>query len=137
MIFYKARRKMSSIKKKIYYHDTDAGGVVYYANYLKFFEEGRTEYLEERGIFTEELLKQGIAFVVANVDIEYLKPVKYKDTIEIHTEIEKTGNSSIIFLQKAVRDGIICCQAKITLVCVNGSIKPIRIPQEIINLLRR
>lgn len=92
------------IKKKIYYHDTDAGGVVYYANYLKYFEEGRTQYFETKGIFTEELLKEGIAFVVAKAEIEYKKPVRYKESIDIITGIEEIRNSSVVFYQRFLRE---------------------------------
>ncbi|MCX7705322.1 MAG: acyl-CoA thioesterase [bacterium] len=128
---------MSTIKKKIYYHDTDAGGVVYYANYLKYFEEGRTEFFEEKGIFTEELLKQGFAFVVARAEIEYKKPVRYKDVIEVFTDIEKTGISSIVFLQKIMMGELLCCQARITIVCVNENLKPVKIPECVKNVLGR
>ncbi|MGC8804579.1 MAG: YbgC/FadM family acyl-CoA thioesterase [Candidatus Ratteibacteria bacterium] len=116
------------ITKKIYYHDTDAGGVVYYANYLKFFEEGRTQYLEEKGIRTEKLLEENIAFVVAKAEIEYKKPVRYKDVIEVITDVEQVGNSSIVFIQRVIKDNIVCCDGRITIVCVNTQLKPIRIP---------
>ncbi|MCM8817621.1 MAG: acyl-CoA thioesterase [Candidatus Omnitrophica bacterium] len=128
---------MKTVKKKIYYHDTDAGGVVYYSNYLKFFEEGRTEYFEEKGLFTEELLKKGIAFVVAKAEIEYKRPVRYKDIIDVETQILEIGNTSITFEQKVMKDGVLCCQAKITIVCVNENLKPVRIPDDIKNVLRR
>jgi len=110
---------MKNVKKKIYYHNTDAGGVVYYGEYLKFFEEGRTELLADKGIHTEKLLNQKIAFVVAKAEIEYKKPVRYSDTIEILTEIESSGCSSIVFSQKIIKDDFICCRARITVVCVN------------------
>jgi len=116
------------ITKKIYYHDTDAGGVVYYANYLKFFEEGRTQYFEENGIYTEQLLEKNIAFVVAKADIEYKKPVRYKDLIHVITDVERIGNSSIVFFQKVMKDDMLCCEGRITIVCVNDQLKPIRIP---------
>ncbi|MCM8814540.1 MAG: acyl-CoA thioesterase [Candidatus Omnitrophica bacterium] len=128
---------MESIKKKIYYHDTDAGGVVYYSNYLKFFEEGRTEYFEKKGIFTEELLKQKIAFVVAKAEIEYKKPLRYKEKFEILTEIERLGNASIVFLHKVMKDETLCCQAKITVVCVNDEMSPVKIPDNIRKILWR
>lgn len=123
--------KMERIKKKIFYHDTDAGGVVYYANYLKYFEEARTQYFEEKGVFTEKLLEQKIAFVVAKAEIEYKKPVRYKDTIEILTDIENIGYTSISFVQSVIKDRILCCRAKILLVCVNDNMKPIKIPEEV------
>lgn len=128
---------MKCIKKKIYYYDTDAGGVVYYANYLKYFEQARSEFLEENGILPGKLLNQGIGFVVARAEIDFKKPVRYMDTIEILTDIEKTGSSSIIFVQKALKDGALCCHARITVVCVNNNLKPVRIPEFIKNALGR
>lgn len=125
----------SIIKKKIYYHDTDAGGVVYYANYLKYFEEGRTQYLEEKGIYTEKLLSQGISFVVAKAEIEYKIPVRYKESIHITTKIDQLRNSSIVFLQEILKEGNLCCLAKIVVVCVNEKMKPIRISEQIKNLI--
>ncbi len=123
------------ITKKIYYHDTDAGGVVYYANYLKFFEEGRTQYLEEKGIYTEKLLDENIAFVVAKAEIEYKKPVRYKDVVDVITDVEQIGNSSIVFVQRVIKNNIVCCKGKITIVCVNTQLKPIRIPDAVRNLI--
>jgi|GEM_PF-224922 len=132
----KGKMNKNIIKKKIYYHDTDAGGVVYYANYLKYFEEGRTQYFETKGIFTEELLKEGIAFVVAKAEIEYKKPVRYKESIDIITGIEEIRNSSVVFYQEVFKGKNLCCRARIVVVCVNKNMKPIRIPEQIKKLWR-
>jgi acyl-CoA thioester hydrolase len=125
------------ITKKIYYHDTDAGGVVYYANYLKFFEEGRTQYFEDKGIFTEELLKQNIAFVVAKANVEYKKPLRYMDSAKIITDVKNSGNFSIVFLQKVMKNDDLCCVAEITVVCVNDKMKPVKIPEKVKQAIRR
>jgi acyl-CoA thioester hydrolase len=122
--------KIFSIKKKMFYHDTDAGGVVYYANYLKYLEEGRTEALAELGIKTRDLTEQGIWFVVARVEVDYKSPARYQDVIEVNTRIEKVGRSSIEFGQKIKikeRDLIL---AKVILVCVNQQFRPISIPKQ-------
>ncbi|UCG35547.1 MAG: YbgC/FadM family acyl-CoA thioesterase [Candidatus Omnitrophota bacterium] len=122
---------MKHYQKKIYYHDTDAGGVVYYANYLKYLEEARTEYLRAKGIDLKELAKEGIWFVVKNVDITYRVPGRYADTLDIVSEITKTKNVSLEFFQEIKRDAEALVSAKTTLVCVTDKFKPTPIPQEI------
>lgn len=88
---------------KIYYGDTDAGGVVYYANYLKYFEIGRTEILKDNGIEYADMEKKGIIAPVVNVNCDYKGSAKYNDDIIIITSIEKLGNSSITFNYKILR----------------------------------
>ena len=71
----------------IYYEDTDCGGVVYYANYLKYFERARTQYLEERGLSVAGLMKEGRVFVVVHAEVDYLAPARYGETLQIQTVI--------------------------------------------------
>ena len=123
------------IKKKIYYHDTDCGGVVYYANYLKYLEEGRTEYYHQRGVNLAETAKKGVMFTVVHVEADYTKPARYGDTIQIKTSIEKTGNCSIHFLQEVKKENDILLKAKVVLACVGKDFKPKRIPPDIRNCL--
>ncbi|MEW6087082.1 MAG: YbgC/FadM family acyl-CoA thioesterase [bacterium] len=117
--------------KKIYYHDTDSGGVVYYANYLKYFEEGRTEFLREKGIDIKELSQKNILFIVRNTNIDYKAPSAYGDTLEIFTEIKELKNASIEFLQQAKREGRLLVSASVQLVCVNNNFKITGIPEEV------
>ncbi|UCD16012.1 MAG: tol-pal system-associated acyl-CoA thioesterase [Candidatus Omnitrophota bacterium] len=126
---------MSVLTKKIYYHDTDCGGVVYYANYLKYFEEARTEYLREKGIDLKELSSKGILFVVRKVDIDYKAPARYADTLDISTEITRIKNVSLEFFQQVKRDGQILVSAKTVLVCINSEFQPHPMPQDIIENL--
>ena len=89
-----------TIPVRIYYEDTDAGGVVYYANYLKFLERCRTEWLRSLGYEQAELLREaGIAFVVRNVNLEYLKPARLDDLLTVSVEIEKISRSQLFFRQ--------------------------------------
>jgi acyl-CoA thioester hydrolase len=120
-----------SIEKRIYYHDTDCGGVVYYANYLKYLEEARTEYLFSKGIDLQKLSNSGIWFAVAKVEIEYKSPARYQDTIRILTNIEKTKYSAMQFFQKILKNDKTVVEARTTLICVNNNFKPIVIPEEI------
>lgn len=123
---------------KIYYEDTDCGGVVYYANYLKYFERARTEFLESKGISLKELIKEAIYFVVAEASIKYLSPGRYGDILAIETEIERTGPASITFRHRVLRDdtgeGIV--EASIKIGCVGENMKPVRIRQEIMEAIQ-
>ena len=82
---------------KIYYNDTDCGGVVYYANYLKFFEQGRTEYLNAVGLSPKELMAQGILFAVVTADVVYHRPARYGDTLVIDTFVTEIFGASVSF----------------------------------------
>ena len=93
-----------TIPVRIYYEDTDAGGVVYYANYLKFFERCRTEWLRSVGQDQSELLRDaGVGFMVRSVDVDYLKPARLDDELVIGLEVEKLGRAQITFRQHARR----------------------------------
>jgi acyl-CoA thioester hydrolase len=123
------------MRKKIYYHDTDCGGVVYYANYLKYFEEGRTEYMRERGFELKELADKGFLFVVKKVDIEYKAPARYADTLEITTKITQVRNVSLEFLQEVKREDKALVLASTVLVCIDANFRPTPIPQELIDFI--
>ena len=119
------------IEKKIYYHDTDAGGVVYYANYLKHLEEGRFEFCLSKGISMVESAKEGVIFPVVHFEIDYKSPARYGDIIKVYTRIEKLGFSSIHFFQEIKNKDILLVKAKTVWACVNEALKPIAIPDKI------
>jgi acyl-CoA thioester hydrolase len=121
-----------SIERRIYYHDTDAGGVVYYANYLKHLEEGRTELCRTRGVDTGVLKEQGIVFPVVRVEASYKAPARYADIISIVTEIEKIGRSSIHFYQEIRRGAQLLVKAKTIWACVGSDFKSQAVPAEIV-----
>jgi acyl-CoA thioester hydrolase len=81
----------------IYYEDTDCGGVVYYANYLKYFERARTQYLEERGLSVAGLMKQGTVFVVVHAEVDYRSPARYGDRLVIDTVVSELSLASFTF----------------------------------------
>ena len=124
------------IDKKIYYHDTDAGGVVYYANYLEHLEEARFEFCLSKGVSMVESAKEGAIFPVVHLEIDYKSPARYGDVIRIFTEIEKIGFSSIHFLQEIKKEDLTLIKAKTVWACVNGALKPIAIPDKIKRLLK-
>jgi len=128
------------IENRVYYHDTDAGGVVYYASYLKHLEEGRTEFMRSRGIDVAEYAKGGTLFPVVHLEIDYKTPARYGDTIRVYTKPEKIGNASLEFSQEIRSGEDTILKARTVWACVNvapgGSaaktlLKPIRVPQEI------
>ncbi|MBX3324553.1 MAG: YbgC/FadM family acyl-CoA thioesterase [Nitrospira sp.] len=82
---------------RIYYEDTDCGGVVYYANYLKYFERARTEYLELRGHSVAALMEQGVIFVVVRAEVDYCSPGRYGDTLVIETEVGDVTRAALTF----------------------------------------
>ncbi|MBF0516329.1 MAG: YbgC/FadM family acyl-CoA thioesterase [Nitrospirae bacterium] len=89
-----------TIDIRVYYEDTDCGGVVYYGKYLAFLERARTDFMEKRGINILKLMNEGTYFVVVSVEIRYHKPARYSDIITIQTEIEEISPATITFAHK-------------------------------------
>jgi len=119
------------LEKKIYYHDTDAGGVVYYGAYLKHLEEARTEYFRDLGIDLVEYAKNDIIFPVVHLEIDYKSPARYGDIIRVFTRPEKVGNASLNFIQEIKRGEVILVICRVVWACVNKTLKPTRIPEDI------
>ncbi|MFA4906299.1 MAG: YbgC/FadM family acyl-CoA thioesterase [Candidatus Margulisiibacteriota bacterium] len=118
------------------YRDTDAEGVVYYANYLGYFEQGRTEFIRELGISLKEYKQKGIAFAVEHVDCNYNAPAFYDDELIVETEVEKVTGARIVFAQKVLRDNQPLVTARITLFALDiKTFRPLRIPQELLEIL--
>ena len=117
---------------RVYYEDTDSGGVVYYANYLKFLERARTEWLRALGFEQTELLcDYNVLFVVRRVEIDYLKPAVFNDLLAVTVREHEAGRSWIELDQTIERDGVLV-KARVKIVCVNGLIfKPVAIPPDI------
>ncbi|MCX5706640.1 MAG: thioesterase family protein [Candidatus Omnitrophica bacterium] len=117
---------------KIYYHHTDCGGVVYYANYLNFLEEARTEFFSERGFSIKELAEKGTMFVVARQEIDYKAPAVYGDTLTIKTRVSEISGVKIIFENEIYnQNNQLLTNAKTVLVCVDKNLKPQAIPDEV------
>ncbi|MFH0790772.1 MAG: YbgC/FadM family acyl-CoA thioesterase [Candidatus Omnitrophota bacterium] len=120
------------MKVKIYYHDTDCGRVVYYANYLKYFEQARTEFFEQRGVSIKELADSGTLFVVARQEADYKFPAFYGDILDVAAQITNIGAVKIEFAHevKNQEDKVICA-AKTLMVCVGIDFKPKALPEDI------
>jgi acyl-CoA thioester hydrolase len=123
---------------RVYYEDTDAGGVVYYANYLKFMERARTEWLRALGFEQTTLLHEHhVMFVVREVGIEYLRPARFNDLLDVTVQIAEVGRSQVV-LQQTVENSGVMSRATVKIVCVHGgSFKPVRIPQVIKQIMER
>lgn len=117
---------------RVYFEDTDAGQIVYYANYLKFTERARTEMLRAMGADHNAMIKDdGLMFVVKSVAIEYHQSAKLDDALEVHTSITKMGNASLILQQNVLRDGCELATSEVVLVSINKNGQPCRIPASI------
>ena len=116
---------------RVYYEDTDAGGVVYHARYLHFFERARTEFLRTLGFEQQQLLKNfQLAFVVRNVQIDYRISAKLDDYLIVRTEIQQVKKASIIFEQKLLKSDELLADAAVLVASVNLSkMKPMPIPE--------
>jgi acyl-CoA thioester hydrolase len=107
---------------RVYYEDTDAGGIVFYANYLKFFERARTEWLRAAGIGQQELLEREAAvFVVKNVNLDYRLPARLDDEITLTLTVEKLGRASVQFAQEAWRGDQLLTTASVKVGCVDAA----------------
>jgi acyl-CoA thioester hydrolase len=105
---------------RVYYEDTDTGGVVYYANYLKFFERARTEWLRAAGFGQQSLAaEQGMQFVVARIECDYLRPARLDDVIELDVRVVKAGRVSVVFEQTARRGTDVLATALVRAGCVD------------------
>ena len=122
---------------RVYYEDTDAAGVVYYANYLKFLERARTEWLRALGFEQTRLAEQlGIAFVARSIAAEYLKPARLDDLLNVSSAIESVGRAQVVFAQSILRDGAKGTQLLLTatmrIACIEPSrMRPAAMPNDI------
>lgn len=123
---------------RVYYEDTDAAGVVYYANYLKFMERTRTEWLRQLGFEQTQLRQQyQIIFVVKHVNIDYRKPAKFNDILQVTAQIIKFGKASLTFLQKIKRENNELCVATVKLGCIHcDHFRPHPLPLVILEALQ-
>lgn len=119
---------------RVYYEDTDSGGVVYYANYLRYLERARTEWLRSLGFAQRELAaREGIVFVVRSVAIEYLRPSWIDDSLQVTVEPVKVGASLMVVVQRVMRAEELLVSAEVKVACVDArTFKPLRIPQAIL-----
>ena len=123
----------SILQVRVYYEDTDAGGVVFYANYLKFLERARTEWLRDLGVNQSALAASGQRlFVVHSLDMSYRKPARLDDLLTIRSRITRLGRASIHFAQRAERDGELLAEGNIQVCCVDAiHMRPAELPADV------
>ena len=123
---------------RVYWEDTDAGGIVFYANYLKFFERARTEWLRSLGIGQNALRDEsGGMFIVSETSVRYLAPAKLDDELSVTAALEAGGRASLIIAQQARRGDTLLCEGTIRIGWVDAAtLRPARIPQSILDVLK-
>jgi acyl-CoA thioester hydrolase len=120
---------------RIYYEDTDSGGVVYYANYLKFMERARTEWLRMLGFEQDVLVRDyNVLFVVRAVQLDYLQPARFNDLLQVITQVVEARRASLVFEQHILNTKKnLICKGRIRIVCVHADVlKPKQIPENIL-----
>lgn len=121
---------------RVYYEDTDLAGIVYYANYLKFIERGRTEFVRARGIDQARLRAEtGIVFAVRRVEADYLAPAHFGDDLVVETEIEAVKGARLVMRQQVTRDGAVLFAARVVVVALTAQGGVARLPADIRRLL--
>jgi len=124
---------------RVYYEDTDAGGIVFYANYLKFFERARTEWLRACGVDQARLADEtGAIFIVRSTALDYRSPARLDDIVTVVSRVERLGRASVDFVQEAWREGTLLATGTIRVGCVDRvAMKPIAIPPAVLAALRK
>lgn len=122
---------------RVYYEDTDAGGIVYYANYLKFFERCRTEWLRALGIDQLALARDaGLQFVVRSVSCDYLRPARLDDELDALARLERAGGASLLFAQELRRGDELLAQARVKVACIDvNRLAPAALPAALLAAL--
>ena len=129
---------MHTFKIKIYYEDTDSGGVVYYANYLKFIERARMNLIQDLGFTLQSLSKNYDShFVVKNINCDYIQSAQLEDELKIQSQVLKIKKASFQIEQNIFRENDMIFQSQVLLVNINSSGKPIKIPVTLLTLLHR
>lgn len=123
---------------RVYYEDTDAGGVVYYANYLRFIERGRTEWLRSLGYDQARLAAEaGVVFAVRSITGEYLRPARLDDQLNVFTSLESHGRAALVFVQHVERNSERLFEATVKVVCLDRErFKPVALPPAILERIR-
>ncbi len=122
---------------RVYYEDTDCGGVVYYANYLRFMERSRTEFLRDLGIDQVVYQKQGIFFVVIDAHVKYRAPARYDDLLTIESSVIDLSSAAVVFETRINRDHTLLVKGEVKLACISAEGHARKIPEEIREALNR
>jgi acyl-CoA thioester hydrolase len=125
---------------RVYYEDTDAGGVVYYANYLKFMERARTEWLRRLGFEQDQLMNEGRIFVVRSLEVDYRSPARFNDALELVNTVTEVGKASLTFDQRVQRAGedALLCHGRVKIASLSWpELRPVALPPPIREAIER
>ncbi len=122
---------------RVYWEDTDAGGIVFYANYLKFFERARTEWLRSLGVDQQALREQtGAIFVVTYSAVHYRAPARLDDLVDVSVQVQQAGRVALSVAQQARRGSTVLAEGEVRIACVDSaSLRPVRIPAAVVQAL--
>lgn len=122
---------------RVYYEDTDHGGVVYYANYLKFMERARTEFLRDAGLELDALEREfGVLFAVTEAHLRYMRPARFNDLLHVESSLVHLRGARLAFAQRIVRDGALLVEGDIRLACIGRDGRARRIPRPVLARIR-
>ncbi len=117
---------------RVYYEDTDMAGIVYYANYLKYIERARSDWVKSLGIDQNSMREQdGVVFAVRRVEADYHAPARFDDALQVETRVQTVTGARLVMQQEVTRDGDLLFGATVTIVCINDSGQPARLPANI------
>ncbi|MTH77686.1 tol-pal system-associated acyl-CoA thioesterase [Paracoccus aestuariivivens] len=122
---------MHQFPVRVYYEDTDLAGIVYYANYLKFIERARSEWLRAVGVDQVAMKSEGLVFVVRRIEADYIAPARFDDNLTVHSSIHEMGAARITMCQKVRRGDQLLFSAVVTLVCITEAGRPVRLPKDV------
>jgi acyl-CoA thioester hydrolase len=124
------QHKLFALPIRVYFQDTDAGGVMYHANYVNFMERARTEWLRSYGYSNAGLMTElGVMFVVRSLKLDYLKPAKLDELLTVTAQVKEIGRSRLNLIQTVSRDGVLLTEGEVHLVCVAAdTFKPVSVP---------
>ncbi|ART61665.1 tol-pal system-associated acyl-CoA thioesterase [Kushneria marisflavi] len=127
---------MTSLDLRVYIEDTDAGGIVYHANYLNYLERGRTEWLRTKGFDQNSLLERNIALVVRRLECQYRLPAKLDDLLNIETVAGTPRHCTVAFEQRVMRDGKLLFRGMVDIACIDATrYKPVRWPEDLLSAM--
>lgn len=137
IVLFMLKKNSDQFNYRIYYEDTDAGGVVYYANYLKFFERARSDFLRNIGISQVQLAQiENIIFVVKRCVIDYQSPARLDDEITVSVKIKEIHKVSLTMMQEMTKSTQVIAKLEVQIVCLNQqNFKPTKLPQKLIDLI--
>lgn len=120
---------------RVYYEDTDMAGIVYYANYLRFIERGRSEWVREIGLDQNRMKADGVVFAVRRIEADYLGAARLDDELVVETEVSSVSAARLVMDQRVTRGQDVLFQAVVTVVCMNEAGQPVRLPAEVRKLV--